>query len=152
MFSEADSLYQLDWYKSSLRNCCCAAKDETKLSALLLAHLSPSPIRDLRAVITPLFRLSKLCSLLHVLTTLSVCTASTTGIIGENLTGGLGSALSERPIREEVRSYITASPAKLTDGSISSPNAKTSEEEDAVVSLYLSLATSRQVSASEANS
>ncbi|OLY77760.1 hypothetical protein AYI68_g8205 [Smittium mucronatum] len=123
---EADSPYQLNWYKSSLRNFFCAAKDEATPSALSLAHLPPSPRRDLRADITPLFHLSTIRPLLPVLTTLSVCKATTVGVIGENLTGGLGSALKERPIKEDVRSSIIASPAKLTDGSKSSPNAKTS--------------------------
>ncbi|OLY82116.1 hypothetical protein AYI68_g3768 [Smittium mucronatum] len=86
--------------------------------------------------------------LLPLLTTLSVCTAPTVGIIGENLTGGLELALNERHIKEDTRSSITASPSKLTDGSKSSPSAKTFEEEDNKVSLSLSSTTSRQASIS----
>ncbi|OLY83948.1 hypothetical protein AYI68_g1900 [Smittium mucronatum] len=69
----------------------------------------------------------------------------------ENLTGWLGSALNERPIKEDIRSSITASPAKLTDVSKSSLNAKASEEDYTEVSLSLSLDTSRQASTSGAN-
>ncbi|OLY84705.1 hypothetical protein AYI68_g1120, partial [Smittium mucronatum] len=112
VLSEADSLYQLDWYKSSLRNCCCVAKDEATLGILLLVRLSPSSSRDLRAGIISLLRLSTLRPLLPALTTLSVCTAPTVGIIGENLTGGLGSAPNERPNNEDTKSSIIGSPAK----------------------------------------
>ncbi|OLY84504.1 hypothetical protein AYI68_g1325 [Smittium mucronatum] len=149
--SEADSLYQLDWYKSSLRNCRCVAKDEATLSKLSLVRLSPSPSRDLRAGIISLLRLSTLRPLLPVLTTLSVCTAPTVGIIGENLTGGLGSALNERPNNEDTKSSIIGSPAKLTAGSKSSPSAATSEREDTEVLLSRSSATPRQEATSEAN-
>ncbi|OLY83902.1 hypothetical protein AYI68_g1941 [Smittium mucronatum] len=121
------------------------------LSTLLLVHLSPSPNRDQSEGITPLLRLSTLHPLLPVLKTLSVCTSPTVGIIDENLTEGLGSALNERPIKEDIISSITASPTKLIDGSKSSPSAKTSEEEDTEVSLSLSSATSRQASTSRAN-
>ncbi|OLY84497.1 hypothetical protein AYI68_g1341 [Smittium mucronatum] len=48
-------------------------------------------------VITPLLRLSTLRLFFPVLTTLSVCTAPTVEIIGENLTGGLGPELNESP-------------------------------------------------------
>ncbi|OLY81795.1 hypothetical protein AYI68_g4100 [Smittium mucronatum] len=91
--------------------------------------------------ITPLLRLSTLLPLLPVLTILSVFTAPTVGIIGENLTGALGSALKERPIKADLRSSIIASPAKLTDGSKSSPSARASEEEDTELSLCISSAT-----------
>ncbi|OLY84913.1 hypothetical protein AYI68_g913 [Smittium mucronatum] len=67
--------------------------------------------------ITDLLRLSTLRPLLHVLTTLSVCTAPTVGIIGENLTGELGPEPNESPSKEDTRSSITGSPTKLTDGS-----------------------------------
>ncbi|OLY82663.1 hypothetical protein AYI68_g3211 [Smittium mucronatum] len=107
-----------------------------KLSAPLLVHLSHSSSRELSAGKTPLLRLSTLFPLQFVLTTLSVCTAPMVGIIGENLTCG---------------SFISASPAKLIDGSKSSHSAKTSEEEDTEVSLALSSATSHQASTSGAN-
>ncbi|OLY79679.1 hypothetical protein AYI68_g6245, partial [Smittium mucronatum] len=75
--SEADFPYQLDWYKSSLLNCCGAAEGEATTNILSLVCSSPSPSRDFRAGITPLLRLSTLRLLLPVLTTLSVCTAPT---------------------------------------------------------------------------
>ncbi|OLY82166.1 hypothetical protein AYI68_g3719 [Smittium mucronatum] len=137
-----DSLYQLDWYKSSLRNCCCVAKDETTLSTLSLVRLSPSPNRDLRAGTISLLRLSTLRPLLPALTTLSVCTAPTVGIIGENLTGGLGSAPNERPNNEDTKSSIIGSPANvctaptvgiigenLTGGLGSAPNERPNNED-----------------------
>ncbi|OLY78494.1 hypothetical protein AYI68_g7457 [Smittium mucronatum] len=108
------------------------------LHAPRLAHLSPSPSRDLWAGITLFLRLFILIPLLPVLTTLSVFTASMVGIIGENLIWRLVSALNERPIKENMRSFISASPAKLTDGYKSSPSAKASEEIDTGVSLSLS--------------
>ncbi|OLY79680.1 hypothetical protein AYI68_g6243 [Smittium mucronatum] len=46
--------------------------------------------------------------------------------VGEKFTWGLESTIKERPIKLDTNSYITASPAKLTDGSKSSPSAKTS--------------------------
>ncbi|OLY80925.1 hypothetical protein AYI68_g4972 [Smittium mucronatum] len=83
--------------------------------------------------------------------TISVFTAPTVGIIGENLTGRLGPELNESPSKEDKRSSITSSPTKLTDGYKSSPNAGASEEMDTEVSLSLSSATSRQASTSGAN-
>ncbi|OLY81335.1 hypothetical protein AYI68_g4562 [Smittium mucronatum] len=46
---EDDILYQLDWYKSSLRIFCFVTKDKTPLSTLLLASLLPLPSKNLRA-------------------------------------------------------------------------------------------------------
>ncbi|OLY79598.1 hypothetical protein AYI68_g6330 [Smittium mucronatum] len=149
--SEADSLYQLDWYKSSLLNCFCLAKGEATLSTLLLVHSSPSPSRDLRAGISPLLRLSTLCPLIPVLTTLSVFTATTVGIIGENLTWVLGPEPNEIPSIEDTKSSITGSPSKLTDGSKSPLNSKASIDIKADASLSLSYATSRQASTSGEN-
>ncbi|OLY78370.1 hypothetical protein AYI68_g7582 [Smittium mucronatum] len=148
IFSEGEFLYQLDWYKSSLLNCCCVAKGEATTNILSLVCPSPSPSRDLRAGITPLLCLSTLRPLLPVLTTLSVCTASTVEIIGENLTGGLGPEFNESPIKEDTSSSITGSPAKFTDGSKSSLSSRASIETEAEASLSLSSATSRQASTS----
>ncbi|OLY84050.1 hypothetical protein AYI68_g1794 [Smittium mucronatum] len=107
-----------------------------------------SPSRDFRAGITPLLHLSTLRPLLPVLTTLSVCTAPTVGITGENLTGGLGPEFNESPIKEDTSSYITGSPAKFTDGSKSSLSLKATIEIEAEASLSLSSATSLQASTS----
>ncbi|OLY82982.1 hypothetical protein AYI68_g2889 [Smittium mucronatum] len=79
-------------------------------------HPSPSPSRDFSAGLTPLLRLSTLRPLLPVLTTLSVCTAPTVEITGENLNGGLGPEFNESPIKEDTSSSITGSPAKLSVG------------------------------------
>ncbi|OLY82588.1 hypothetical protein AYI68_g3290 [Smittium mucronatum] len=62
--------------------------------------------RELKEGITPLLRLSTSRPLLPVLTTLSVCTALTVEIIGENLTGGLGPKPNESPSKEDKRSSI----------------------------------------------
>ncbi|OLY82810.1 hypothetical protein AYI68_g3061 [Smittium mucronatum] len=150
MVSEADFPYQLDWYKSSLLNCCCVAKVEATTNILSLVCPSPSPSRDFRAGITPLLRLSKLCLLLPVLTTLSVYTAFTVEITGENLTGGLEPEFNESPIKEDTSSSITGSHAKFTDGSKSSLSSRASIEIEAEASLSLSSATSRQASTSGA--
>ncbi|OLY80047.1 hypothetical protein AYI68_g5867 [Smittium mucronatum] len=76
------------------------------------------------------------------MTTLSIRTAPTLGMIGEKFTGGLGSELNESPSKEDTRSSITGSPAKLTDGSKSSDNLMASIEIDAETSLPLSSAIS----------
>ncbi|OLY85680.1 hypothetical protein AYI68_g127 [Smittium mucronatum] len=60
-------------------------------------------------------------------------------IIGENLTGGLRKELNETPSKKYIRSSIAGSPAKLTDGSKSSPRSGTSVETDTEASLSLSL-------------
>ncbi|OLY80118.1 hypothetical protein AYI68_g5792, partial [Smittium mucronatum] len=126
-----------------------ANKSSTRPTTLIL-HPSPSPSRDFRAGITPLLRLSTLRLLLPVLTTLSVCTAPTVGITGENLTGGLGPEFNESPIKEDTSSSITGSPAKFTDGSKSSLSSRASIEMEAEASLSLSSATSLQASTSGA--
>ncbi|OLY82130.1 hypothetical protein AYI68_g3755 [Smittium mucronatum] len=113
---------------------------------LSLVHSSPSPSRGFRAGIASLPRLSKLCPLFPVPTTLSVCIAPMVGIIGENLTGGLGSELSESTSKEDTSSYITGSPAKFTDGSKSSLSLRAAVKIEAEVSLSLSSATSLQES------
>ncbi|OLY79207.1 hypothetical protein AYI68_g6731 [Smittium mucronatum] len=117
-----------------------------------MVHSSPSPSRDFRAGITPLLRLSTLRPLLPVLTTLSVCTAPTVGITGENLTGGLGPEFNESPNKEDTSSSLTGSPAKFTDGSKSSLSSRASIEMEAEASLSLSSTTSLQASTSGANS
>ncbi|OLY82355.1 hypothetical protein AYI68_g3528 [Smittium mucronatum] len=72
-------------------------------------------------------------------------------IIGENFTEGLGSALSERPIKEDVRSSITGSLTKLSDGPKLSLSSRASIDIDAEASLTLSSTTTRQASNSEAS-
>ncbi|OLY77978.1 hypothetical protein AYI68_g7983 [Smittium mucronatum] len=119
--SEADSLYQLNWYKSSLRSCCCAAKDEETLSAPLLIHSSPYPSRDLSA-------------------------ASMVGIIGENLNWGLGPEIIEIPSKKDTRFFITGSPAKFIYRSKSSPSAGVLEEMDTEIKLPRSSSASHQAS------
>ncbi|OLY80082.1 hypothetical protein AYI68_g5832 [Smittium mucronatum] len=126
ILSEADFLYQLDWYNYSLLNCFCAAKEETTLSDLLSTHYASSSSRDFRTGIAPLLRLSTLRPLLSVLTTLSVFTAPTVDIIGEILIGGLGPEPNVSPNKEYTRSSITSSPVKLNDGSKSYLNSRTS--------------------------
>ncbi|OLY82836.1 hypothetical protein AYI68_g3038 [Smittium mucronatum] len=150
IFSEADFPYQLDWYKSSLLNCCCVAKGEATNNILSLVFPSPSPSRDFREGIIPLLRLSTLRSLLPVPTTLSVCTAPTVGITGENLTGGLGPEFNESTIKDDTSSSITGYPAKFTDGSKSSLILRASIEIEAEASLSLSSATFLQASTSGA--
>ncbi|OLY78054.1 hypothetical protein AYI68_g7903 [Smittium mucronatum] len=97
LVSEADYLYQLDWYKSSLLNCCIMERGEATLNALLLVQILPPPSRELRAGITPLFRISALRQFLSALTTSSFIAAPTIKMIGENLTWGLGTEPKEGP-------------------------------------------------------
>ncbi|OLY84760.1 hypothetical protein AYI68_g1065 [Smittium mucronatum] len=73
------------------------------------------------------------------------------GIIGENLTGGLGSEFNESSNREDTSSSIIGSPAKFTDGSKSSLRSRAEIEIEVEASLSLSSATSRQASTSDAN-
>ncbi|OLY84216.1 hypothetical protein AYI68_g1623 [Smittium mucronatum] len=75
----------------------------------------------------------------------------TVGIIGENLTGGLGTELSENPSKEDTSSCITCSPSKFTDGSRSLLSSRAAIEIEADASLSLSSATSRQASISGEN-
>ncbi|OLY85283.1 hypothetical protein AYI68_g525 [Smittium mucronatum] len=103
------------------------------------------------AGISPLLCLSKPHPLFPVLTSLSVFTASTVGIICESLAGGGGAELNERISKENTRSSITGSPAKLTNGSKSSLNSRASIEIDAEISTSLSSATSRQTTTSGEN-
>ncbi|OLY82422.1 hypothetical protein AYI68_g3466 [Smittium mucronatum] len=138
VLSETDSLHQLNWYKYSLLNCCCVAKGEATSSTISLVHTSPSPSREFRSDIAPLLRLSTYRPFLPVLTTLSVCTALTVGIIGEKLTGGLGPEPNKSPSKEDTRSSINSSPAKYTDESKSLINSKASIEIDTDASLSLS--------------
>ncbi|OLY83100.1 hypothetical protein AYI68_g2768 [Smittium mucronatum] len=70
--------------------------------------------------------------------------------MGENLTGGLGSAFSESYSREDTSSSIIGSPTKFTDGSKSSLSSRAEIEIEAEASLSLSSATSRQASTSGA--
>ncbi|OLY84707.1 hypothetical protein AYI68_g1122 [Smittium mucronatum] len=141
----------LNWYKSSLLNCCCVSRGGTTSNILSLAYSSPPPSRDFRAGITPLLHLPTLRLLLPVLTTLSVCTAPSVGITGENLTGVLGSEFNESSNKEDTSSSIIGSPARFTDGSKSQLSERTEIETEAEASLSLSSATSLQASTSGAN-
>ncbi|OLY77639.1 hypothetical protein AYI68_g8328 [Smittium mucronatum] len=72
-----------------------------------------SPSRDFSASIALLLCLSTLHPLPPVLTKLSVCTAPTVGITGENLNGRLGPELKESPSKEDTRSSITGPPIQV---------------------------------------
>ncbi|OLY79942.1 hypothetical protein AYI68_g5974 [Smittium mucronatum] len=91
--------------------------------------------RDLKANIAPLLRpstlrLSTIHLLLTVLTKPGFCTTSTVVIIGDNFTGRLGPKPNESFSKEDTRSSITDSPAKLTDSIKSSPITGNSVEKD----------------------
>ncbi|OLY78448.1 hypothetical protein AYI68_g7503 [Smittium mucronatum] len=90
------------------------------------------------AGIAPLLHLSTLSPLLPIPTTLSVCTARSLAITGENLTGGLGPEINESSGKEDTSFSITGSPDKLTDGSKFSLCSRASIKIDAETSLSLS--------------
>ncbi|OLY79373.1 hypothetical protein AYI68_g6560 [Smittium mucronatum] len=96
------------------------------------------------AGITPLLVLSTLRLLLPVLTTLSVCTAPSVGITGENLTGGLGSEFNESSNKEDTSYSIIGSPARFTDGSKSSLSSRAEIKIEASLSLSSALLSKRQ--------
>ncbi|OLY84963.1 hypothetical protein AYI68_g863 [Smittium mucronatum] len=118
---------------------------------LSLVYPLPPPSRDFRAGITPLLRLSTLRLLPPVLTKLSVCTAPSVGITGENLTGELGSEFNESSNKEDKSSSIIGFPARFTDGSKSPLSSRAEIEIEAEASLSLSSATSLQASTSGEN-
>ncbi|OLY78688.1 hypothetical protein AYI68_g7256 [Smittium mucronatum] len=77
--------------------------------------------------------------------------AYTVGITEEDLTGGLKPESNESKNKEDKRSPITGSPAKLIDRSKSSPSAGDSVEKGFEASLSLFSTTSCQASISGEN-
>ncbi|OLY81722.1 hypothetical protein AYI68_g4169 [Smittium mucronatum] len=103
---------------------------EATLSALFLASSSPSPNIEIGAGITSLLRLSTPRPFLPALTTLRFFTAPTVEIISGNLNLGLGTKLSGSSSKEDTRSYISSSLAKLKNWSNSSSSAGNSDDID----------------------